>query len=141
MLKNLEIDCVLSIVDKLNYSSLGVKDKLRKNKIKHFKWIDFEGYDEANIYPHLDDCHSYIKCMLPEHNLLIHCQMDMSKSLSLVIAEIMKEHNLDYHHSHIYAKNKRSISEPCASMDKDLRKFRGYLKKHHPQICRTFYGK
>jgi protein-tyrosine phosphatase len=50
--------------------------------------------------------------MLKDHNVLVHCQMGMSRSSSLVIAFLMKEYGMDYHSARIFAKNKRKIVQP-----------------------------
>jgi protein-tyrosine phosphatase len=102
--------------------------------VKHSKWIDLQDYEEANIYPHLDDAHTYIKSMLQDHNVLVHCQMGMSRSSSLVIAFLMKEYGMDYHNARIYTKNKRKIVQPNEGFEKDLLKFEDYLKKNHPSL-------
>jgi hypothetical protein len=73
LIKKLEIDCVLSVINRMTYTSYRVKELLRNYKIKHSKWIDLEYYDSSSINPHLDDIHSYIRSMLKEHNILLQC--------------------------------------------------------------------
>ena len=109
---NLQINCVLSIIDKWTFNNYKVKEKIEKAQINHHKWIDLQDYKEENIYPHLDTAHTYIKNMLKDHNVLVHCQMGMSRSSSLVIAFLMKEYGMDYHTARSFAKNKRKIVEP-----------------------------
>jgi dual specificity MAP kinase phosphatase/atypical dual specificity phosphatase len=123
IVKQLNINCVVSIIDKWSYNSFRVKEKLQRAQIKHSKWIDLLDYDEVSIYPHLDDAHSYIKSMLADHNVLVHCQMGMSRSSSLVIAFLMKEYGMDYHKARIYAKSKRKIVQPNEGFEKDLLRF------------------
>ena len=71
--------------------------------------------------------------MLQEHNVLVHCQMGMSRSASLVIAFLMKEYGMDYHSARIYAKNKRKVVHPNPGFEEHLKKFEKYLKEHHPK--------
>lgn len=75
----------------------------------HSKWINIQDSEDMSIYPHLDEAHAYIKSMLQKHNVLVHCQMGMSRSSSLVIAFLMKEYGMDYHKARIFTKGKRSI--------------------------------
>jgi len=112
LVNNLQINCVLSIIDKWTFNNYKVKEKLEKIQIKHHKWIDLQDYEDEKIYPHLDFAHNYIKNMLKDHNVLVHCQMGMSRSSSLVIAFLMKEYGMDYHSARIFAKNKRKIVQP-----------------------------
>lgn len=123
---------MVSIIDKLTHYTYRVKEKLRKYKIKHSKWIDLEDFDKSNIFPHLDSAQAYIKDMLPEHNILLHVQVDMSRHSSLIIAALMKQYGEDYHHAQIYAKTRRHIVEPAIGFDKKLRKYEVYLRRNHP---------
>lgn len=112
LINSLQINCVLSIIDKWTFNNYKVKEKIEKVQIKHHKWIDLQDYEDEQIYPHLDFAHTYIKNMLKDHNVLVHCQMGMSRSSSLVIAFLMKEYGMDYHSARIFAKNKRKIVQP-----------------------------
>lgn len=122
-LQKLKIGCVLSIIDEWTYKNYKVDKLIQKAGIKHSKWINLNDYDEADIYPHLDDAHAFIKSMLAEQNVLVHCQMGMSRSSSLVIAFLMKEYGMDYHKARIFTKSKRSIIQPNEGFEKDLLKF------------------
>jgi protein-tyrosine phosphatase len=83
---------------------------------------------------HLDEAHTYIKSMLQDHNVLVHCQMGMSRSSSLVIAFLMKEYGMDYHNARIYAQDRRKIVQLNEAFERNLLKFEEYLKKHHPKL-------
>jgi hypothetical protein len=84
------------------------------------------------MFKHLDIARGYIKDMLPEHNILLHCQIDMSRDSSLIIAAVMKELGHDYHHAHIFAKRRRHIDEPNYKIDERLERFEEYIRKAHP---------
>jgi protein-tyrosine phosphatase len=71
--------------------------------------------------------------MLQEHNVLVHCQMGMSRSSSLVIAFLMKEYGMDYHIAKKFAKDRRPIVQPNEGFERELKKFEAYLKEHHPK--------
>ncbi len=42
--------------------------------------------------------------MLKENNVLVHCQMGISRSSSLVIAFLMKEYGMKYEEAKIFTK-------------------------------------
>ena len=132
MMGDLRIDCVVSIMDRKAHEVYGIKEKLGMYNIKHAKWIPLEQHDEHDVFRHLDIARAYIKDMLPEHNILLHCQIDMSSHLSLIVAAIMKEFGLDYHHAHIFAKRRRHIDEPNNKIDERLERFEDYIRKTHP---------
>jgi protein-tyrosine phosphatase len=50
--------------------------------------------------------------MLEQTNVLVHCQMGMSRSSTLVIAFLMKEFNWGFKEAFKYTKNKRPIVQP-----------------------------
>lgn len=83
--------------------------------------------EDENIYPHLEDAHSYIKDNLEKHNVLVHCQVGMSRSSTLVIAFLMKEYGMSYDKARALAKSKRPIVCPNESFEKDLIRFQDYL--------------
>lgn len=68
--------------------------------------------EHLSIYPYLHDSHQYIKDMLNKTNVLVHCQMGMSRSSSLVIAFLMKEYGMSYAKARKFTKDKREIVQP-----------------------------
>jgi protein-tyrosine phosphatase len=94
--KDYGIDCVLSIIDRWTYDSYHVKNHINKHGVQHHKWIDIEDIEDESIYPFLEEAHSYIKQNLEKHNVLVHCQMGISRSSSLVIAFLMKEYGISF---------------------------------------------
>ena len=128
------INCVLSIIDSEKFHLFKVKNKVEGNKIEEHKWIDIFDYEDQTIYPHLEEAHSYIKDNLEKHNVLVHCQLGMSRSSSLVIAFMMKEFGFSFEKARNLAKSKRPIVCPNESFEKDLLRFQDYLQKFHPNI-------
>lgn len=68
--------------------------------------------EHLSIYPYLHESHQYIKDMLNKTNVLVHCQMGMSRSSSLVIAFLMKEYGMSYAKAKKYTKDRREIVQP-----------------------------
>lgn len=87
---DLGINCVLTIIDRWAYQNFKVSHKIQKHDIKHHKWIDLDDVEHENIFPFFEEAHAYIKEMLVDQNVLVHCQMGISRSSSLVIAYMMK---------------------------------------------------
>ena len=59
--KDLGINCVLSIIDEVKFHLFKVKNKVVSNWIEEHKWINILDMEDQNIYPYLDEAHSYIK--------------------------------------------------------------------------------
>lgn len=87
---------MLTIIDKWAYDHFKVESKIKRHGIAHHKWINLEDVEEESIYPHLEDSHSFIRDMLQDHNVLVHCQMGISRSSSLIIAFLMKEFGMSF---------------------------------------------
>jgi len=102
--------------------------------MKHHKWIDLEDMEDQNIYPHLEEAHAFIKTHLDKTNVLVHCQMGISRSSTLVIAYLMKEYGYSFKKARDMVMKKRSIICPNNSFEKDLLRFQDYLVKFHPNI-------
>lgn len=111
IINHFRITCALSIIDKEMYKRYDIENKCKYFKLEH-KWIDLEDEEDCSIYPFLDEAHSYIKTMLKEHNVLVHCMVGMSRSASLVIAYLMKEYKLSFKEAKKQTKSKRKIIQP-----------------------------
>jgi protein-tyrosine phosphatase len=101
---------VLTIIDQWAYNHFKVEHKLQG--IAYHKWINLEDAEDESIYPHLEASHSFIKDKLQEHNVLVHCQMGISRSSSLVIAFLMKEFGMSFNKARELVRSKREIICP-----------------------------
>lgn len=90
--------------------------------------------EDEHIYPHLETAHGYIKANLEKTNVLVHCQMGISRSSTLVIAYLMKEYGLSFNKAKKLVQEKRSWICPNEGFEKDLLKFQDDLVKIHPEI-------
>ncbi len=61
--------------------------------------------------------------------MLVHCQMGISRSASMVIAFLMKELGMDLKNAKEYVKEKRNIIDPNNAFMKDLKRFEEELYK------------
>lgn len=128
--ENLGINCVLSIIDRWAYQNFQVSKNIQKNGIKNHKWIDLEDEEEEDIFPYFEEAHSYIKENLQEQNVLVHCQMGISRSSSLVIAYLMKEFGLSFSNAFNLVRSKRQVIDPNEGFVEHLKKYEQHLKKN-----------
>jgi hypothetical protein len=80
--------------------------------------LEFDIIDEIN-----DIISRGIKC-------IVHCQKGMSRSASIVIAYIMKYHNMSYYDAHHYVKSKRDCINPNPGFRKQLMEFEKKLGRN-----------
>lgn len=66
--------------------------------------------------------------MLDKTNVLVHCQMGMSRSSSLIIAFLMKQYGMSFIEAKKITKEKRQIVNPNEGFVKDLLKFQKELR-------------
>jgi len=78
----------------------------------------------ADIRPYLDAACQFIAEKLSRgENVLVHCQQGISRSASIVIAYLMREHKLSYDDALQLLKSKRSCVKPNSSFEKTLREW------------------
>ena len=85
-----------------------MKDMIGELGIEHHKWISLEDSEDQKIYPHLEVAHAFIKAHLEKTNVLVHCQMGISRSSTLVIAYLMREYGLSFKKARDMVLEKRS---------------------------------
>jgi protein-tyrosine phosphatase len=109
IIKKSNIKSVISILNDYTYEAFRVKSKINKIGVENHEWYELEDSDDQNIFPFLGKAHEFIKEKLVDHNVLVHCQMGMSRSSSLVIAFLMKEYGMKYKEAKAFAKKRRPI--------------------------------
>jgi hypothetical protein len=82
--------------------------------MKEFEYlnIDVKDISGANILPHLDDT----VCKMAEYisnnptkNILVHCFMGSSRSATIIIAYLIKQHQFSLNDAMVYVKEKRIV--------------------------------
>ena len=124
----LGINCVLTIMDKYHFNYFQVAENIERQKIEHHKWIDLADGEQYDIYPFLEEAHGYIKDKLNDHNVLVHCQMGISRSSTLVIAYMMKEYGMSFKEARDFVRSKRPEIDPNQGFIDHLINFQHYLE-------------
>lgn len=116
-LKYNNIRCILTLnknkehteTDRNMFARLGIR----------YKYIRIQDSLDANILPYIDESIKFIKeC---DGNVLIHCFAGISRSVSIVVAYLMKEKQMSYNDSIRYVRNIRSIANPNYSFVQQLK--------------------
>ncbi len=89
-------------------------------KIIKNKWIDLEDKQDKNIAVHFNETYAFIKESLKEHNVLVHCQMGVSRSATILIAFLMKEFKLTYQQAFEMVSKRRKLIAPNEGFKKEL---------------------
>jgi dual specificity MAP kinase phosphatase len=90
------ITAVVSVLDLDTFKSYCIQKKLQRFNVQEHKWIDFEDDADANVLGKFEESHTFIKEKLQKHNVLVHCQMGVSRSATFVLAFLMKEFKLTF---------------------------------------------
>ena len=82
--------------------------------IKEFEYlnIDVKDISGANILPYLDDTVDKMAEYISNHptkNILVHCFMGSSRSATIIIAYLIKQHNYSLNDAMAYVKEKRMV--------------------------------
>ena len=87
LLASKNITAVLSVIDtkKIDYTESCVKDNL------FIPAIDVESF---NLEEHFSETYEWLDKNLEKTNVLVHCQVGVSRSATIVIAYVMKKRNL-----------------------------------------------
>lgn len=71
--------------------------------IPHYKYIPTVDHDSCDISVHFDDAADFIKEKIAKTNvkimfieILVHCIAGVSRSVSMVLAYLIREHNMTY---------------------------------------------
>jgi len=86
--------------------------------------IDIEDRSSAALKPHLDAACNYIRASLARgDNVLVHCQQGVSRSASIVIAYLIRDHSMTYDDAFDLVKQRRQCIKPNSGFVKALREW------------------
>ena len=123
-LKNLGINKVLSIMD------CGSPKYNDEDNITH-KTISAADICSQNIIKYFGECLNFIK---GKEKVLVHCMAGASRSASVVIAYLMWNNKMTFHHALNFVKEKRFVIYPNAGFKEQLQLFEKELVKNDYDI-------
>lgn len=73
-----------------------------------YLYLPADDHETFNIAKFFEESYDFIDRFLQETNVLVHCLAGVSRSVSLVIAYLMKKHGHDYRKAYHFVKGKRN---------------------------------
>ncbi|KAJ7198024.1 protein-tyrosine phosphatase-like protein [Mycena pura] len=99
--------------------------------------IDIRDKETVDLRPHLENACQYIERALRQgEGVLVHCQQGVSRSPSIVIAYLIRNHAMSYDAAHAFVKRKRACTKPNAGFVRALQEWEASWRR--PQIQRRF---
>jgi len=86
--------------------------------------VPLEDIPSQNIIEYLPQVTMFIDETIEKGNVLVHCSMGISRSVSLVIGYFMIKYAYDYKSIYDYVKSQRAIADPNIGFKKQLQKLR-----------------
>ena len=89
-----------------------------------YKWISELDSPTANLKQHFTACHRFINnCFATGGRILVHCYAGISRSATVVISYLMKEHKMNLAQATGLVRSKRWFINPNAGFQKQLQKY------------------
>ncbi|KAF5776718.1 putative phosphoric monoester hydrolase [Helianthus annuus] len=77
-----------------------------------YKIVDIPDRKEVNIAQFFDDCFNFINDATKTGAVLVHCFVGRSRSVTIVVAYLMKKHRMSASEALSLVKSKRSVAAP-----------------------------
>lgn len=110
------------VLKKYNISIiLNITNEISEYYPNDFVYKTYKIYDDNkdDITKYLSDSYNYIE-ENKERNILVHCYMGASRSVSIVINYLMKKHNMSFNNALDYIKEKRPSINPSIKYVENL---------------------
>jgi len=121
-----QVKYILSIVSLEVYNSIQaeIDDSI---VVKH---IPLEDMSEADISTYFNEAHEFIEEARVKHSkVLVHCEGGISRSPTIVIAYLMKYHNMPLKEALLHVSSRRPIISPNMGFMNELRKYEACLQQ------------
>ncbi|KAI3814830.1 hypothetical protein L1987_14476 [Smallanthus sonchifolius] len=92
-----------------------------------YKVVDVPDREEVNIAQFFDDCFGFINEAKRTGGVLVHCFVGRSRSVTIVVAYLMKKHGMRSSEALNLVKSKRSVAAPNSGFILQLRNYEKYL--------------
>ncbi|EAS01378.2 dual specificity phosphatase domain protein (macronuclear) [Tetrahymena thermophila SB210] len=98
---------------------------------KEFNHLTLEIYDHPNfqILHFFEAAISFIKQALSKNNVLVHCFAGASRSSTIIIAYLMKEHQMTFQEAFNLTKSKRQKTNPNQGFLEQLKQYENIIKQ------------
>ncbi len=85
--------------------------------------LPLQDVPDANIAQHFEQATTFIDEVAANEPVLVHCVVGASRSVSVVLAYLMKKNNWDVETALSHVKNLRSVAEPNEGFLKQLHEY------------------
>jgi protein-tyrosine phosphatase len=116
-LKFNNIKCILTLNEN-NVHTEEDRNMFTKMGIR-YKYVQIQDSLDANILPHIDSSILFLKKC--DDNVLVHCSAGISRSVSIVVAYLIKEKNMSYNGAIDYVRKRRPVANPNYSFAQQLK--------------------
>ena len=105
--------CKTNLIDKNIFSILNVSGIELIPYTVNYLFFDIDDNPRENIKCIFKECYDFIdKNVKNNKNVLVHCQMGISRSTTIVIYYLMKKNNINFEEAYNIVKEKRGVTNP-----------------------------
>ena len=109
-------------------SVFGEKELVLPPHIQHLR-ILISDHPKENISNFFQPSYTFIDAQRRTGNVVVHCQAGVSRSVSLVMAYLIRKQRLSYEEAFSQVQAKRAVANPNKGFVKQLRKFAEEVKE------------
>lgn len=100
-----------------------------------YKYIKIEDYPEAQILPHFETAFEFINEGMQSGCVLVHCNAGVSRSVTVVVAYLMKTKNMSLKQALDLVKTKRPTMCPNEGFQTLLQSYEDILRPKKTKVC------
>lgn len=100
-----------------------------------YKYIKIEDYPEAQILPHFETAFEFINEGMQSGCVLVHCNAGVSRSVTVVVAYLMKTKNMSLKQALDLVKTKRPTMCPNEGFQTLLQSYEDILRPTKTKVC------
>ena len=100
-----------------------------------YKYIKIEDYPEAQILPHFETAFEFINEGMQSGCVLVHCNAGVSRSVTVVVAYLMKTKNMSLKQALDLVKTKRPTMCPNEGFQTQLQTYEDILRPKKTKVC------
>jgi len=99
---------------------------------KHFNYfrLDWDDTPDQFIKKKIEEAHSFVKEKSANARVFVHCYAGISRSSSVIIYFLMREHNMTFSQALHYVKQRRPIVDPNPGFGDQLIHLQKSLQRH-----------